>query len=235
MTQCEKSKPTGFVKLYLALYNAAQFSGWTYIFIQFLAHFFVHGQPLDTLWSQVGKTTYFFQMLASLEVVHAMAGIVPSNVPITFLQTFGRCMVVAGAIDGTPTGQRSPGLPLALFCWSLTESVRYSYYVAHLLLENVPAFFVWLRYTVFIPMYPCGFLGELLCGYWAQGYFGATGKWSMELPNRFNFTFSFYYFVWIMMVGYLPMFPQMYLHMFSQRRKVLGRGNVGSSKVSKSN
>ena len=164
-----------------------------------------------------------------------MVGIVPSNVAMTFLQVFGRCMIVAGAIEGTPTGQKSPGLPLALFCWSLTEIIRYSYYVAHLLLPAVPSLLVWLRYTIFIPMYPCGFLGELLCSYWAQSYIRDTGKWSVELPNRFNFSFSFYYFIWIMAICYMPLFPQMYLHMFAQRRKVFGRGTQTRQKLTKAN
>ncbi|XP_053679693.1 very-long-chain (3R)-3-hydroxyacyl-CoA dehydratase 2-like [Anopheles nili] len=227
-----KTKSTPLIKAYLVLYNLAQLAGWAYIYVQLVMHYFVYDRSLQTLWSQLGTTTYFFQMLSCLEVVHAMIGIVPSNVAITFFQVFGRCMVVAGAIDATPTGQQSPGLPLALFCWSLTETIRYSYYVCHLLLSSVPSLLVWLRYTIFIPLYPCGFLGELLCGYWAQSHFGETGKWSVVLPNRFNFSFSFYYFVWIMAICYLPLFPQMYLHMFAQRRKVLGR--AGQQKAAKS-
>ncbi|ETN66498.1 ptpla domain protein [Anopheles darlingi] len=230
MAQHKKGEPSATVKAYLVLYNLTQLAGWSYIFVKFVTHFFLRGHGLNGLWREVGSATFFFQMLAPLEVVHAAIGIVPSNVPMTFLQVFGRCMVVAGAIEGTPTGQQSPGLPLALFCWSSTEIVRYAYYVANLLLASVPAPLVWLRYTIFIPMYPCGFFGELLCGYWAQSYFGETGKWSVTLPNPVNFTFSFYYFIWIMTVSYLPLFPQMYLHMFSQRRKVLGRTEQSSGK-----
>ncbi|XP_050071001.1 very-long-chain (3R)-3-hydroxyacyl-CoA dehydratase 2-like [Anopheles maculipalpis] len=232
MAQDKKDKQSIVLQVYLSLYNTTQFIGWTYIFVQFMQHFFVHGEPLDTLWSRIGQATFFFQMLAVLEVIHAATGIVPSNALMTFLQVFGRSMIVAGAIEGTPTGQLSPGLPLAVFCWSLTEIFRYSYYVAHLLLPSVPSLLVWIRYTIFIPMYPCGFLGELLCSYWAQSYIRETGKWSVELPNRFNFSFSFFYFMWIMAICYMPLFPQMYLHMFAQRRKVLGRG-AGQQKATK--
>ncbi|XP_052869782.1 very-long-chain (3R)-3-hydroxyacyl-CoA dehydratase hpo-8-like [Anopheles cruzii] len=232
MAQLKKNGTSPTVKAYLIIYNSTQLAGWSYIFVQFVAHFLLHGHGLDTLWREVGSATFFFQMLATLEVLHAATGIVPSNVPVTFLQVFGRCMVVAGAINGTPTGQQSPGLPLALFCWSLTETIRYGYYVAHLLLASVPWVLVWLRYTIFIPMYPCGFIGELLCGYWAQSYIGETNMWSLKLPNAANFTFSFYYFIWIMAIGYLPMFPKMYLYMFSQRRKILGRGAAVSAEKS---
>lgn len=45
---------------------------------------------------------------------------------------------------------------------------------------------------------------------------------TVELPNAANFGFSFYYFVIILCLIYLPGFPHMYGHMFTQRRKVLG-------------
>ncbi|XP_058452255.1 very-long-chain (3R)-3-hydroxyacyl-CoA dehydratase hpo-8-like [Malaya genurostris] len=217
-----KKEQSATVKLYLILYNSIQFLGWFYIYIQFLMHYFVHGKTTETLWDRVGSVTYYFQLLCIFEFFHALFGLVPSNALITLMQVFGRCLVVVGAIDATPTGKLSPGLPIALFCWSLTETIRYSYYVLHLALPTVPGFMSWLRYTIFIPLYPLGFFGELLCFYWAQSYIGETDMWSVSMPNPYNFTFSFYYFVWIMAIGYLPMFPQMYLHMFSQRKKILG-------------
>ncbi|XP_053695913.1 very-long-chain (3R)-3-hydroxyacyl-CoA dehydratase hpo-8-like [Sabethes cyaneus] len=221
MSTKRKEQSSG-TKLYLVLYNNVQFLGWFYIFVQFLIHFFVEGKGIASLWDRVGMVTYYFQLLTIFEFFHALFGLVPSNAMITLMQVFGRCMVVVGAIDGTPTGKLSPGLPIALFCWSLTETVRYSYYVLHLSLPKVPHFMTWLRYTIFVPLYPAGFFGELLCFYWAQSYIGETDMWGISMPNRYNFTFSFFYFVWIMAVGYLPLFPQMYLHMFAQRRKILG-------------
>ncbi|XP_058824056.1 very-long-chain (3R)-3-hydroxyacyl-CoA dehydratase hpo-8-like [Topomyia yanbarensis] len=218
----QKQEQSSIVKLYLILYNSVQFLGWFYIYVQFVMHYLVDGQTTDTLWSRVGTATYYFQLLTIFEVFHAIFRLVPSNALITLLQVAGRCLVVVGAIDATPTGKLSPGLPIALFCWSLTETIRYSYYVLHLALPKVPPFMSWLRYTIFIPLYPAGFFGELLCFYWAQSYIRETDMWGVSMPNRYNFSFSFYYFVWMMAIGYLPMFPQMYLHMFSQRSKVLG-------------
>lgn len=78
------------------------------------------------------------------------------------------------------------------------------------------------RYTTFIVLYPTGVTGELLCLYWAQSYAQKNKIWSIELPNTYNFTFSYFYFLWIVMLLYIPLFPQLYLHMFALRRKVLG-------------
>lgn len=139
-------------------------------------------------------------------------------------------MVVCGVVMATPDGKISPGLPLALLAWSITEIIRYSYYTLNII-NSVPYILIWLRYTTFIILYPIGVTGELLCFYWAQDYAKKTGVWSIELPNKYNDTFSYYYFLWIVMLLYIPLFPQMYLHMFAQRRKIIG-GNQSKESVS---
>lgn len=91
--------------------------------------------------------------------------------------------------------------------------------------SNIYIFFnFFFRYTTFIALYPIGVTGELLCFYWAQSYVKETQLWTVELPNAWNFTFSYFYFLWFIMALYIPLFPQMYMHMWAQRRKVLGGG-----------
>jgi len=55
-------------------------------------------------------------------------------------------MVVIGVIQATPYtyAAASPGLPLALIAWSITEIIRYSYYFANLI-SFVPHILVWMR------------------------------------------------------------------------------------------
>lgn len=100
-------------------------------------------------------------------------------------------------------------------------------------------------YTTFIVLYPIGVTGELLCIYAAQQEVAEKKLWSYELPNAFNFAFSYQYTLILIMLMYIPckkhtfkrfekakgltwifnlfsVFPQLYLHMFSQRRKVVG-------------
>uniref|UniRef100_A0A1B0FI89 Very-long-chain (3R)-3-hydroxyacyl-CoA dehydratase n=1 Tax=Glossina morsitans morsitans TaxID=37546 RepID=A0A1B0FI89_GLOMM len=76
-----------------------------------------------------------------------------------------------------------------------------------------------------------GVSGELLCFWWAQSYAKSTSVWSMELPNKYNVTFSYYICLWIVMLSYLPLFPKLYMHMMAQRRKVLSLdvNRLGSS------
>lgn len=47
----------------------------------------------------------------------------------------------------------------------------------------------------------------------------------MTLPNQYNLVFNFAYVLVVIMILYIPMFPFMYLHMFSQRKKYIGNYN----------
>lgn len=129
-------------------------------------------------------------------------------------------MIVCGVLLPTPTGPASPGLPLALIAWSITEVIRYLYYALNLL-GAVPYLLVWCRYTFFTVLYPVGVTGELLCLYAAQSYVAKSKLWSLEMPNNLNVTFSYHYVLLFTMLLYIPLFPQMYLHMFTQRQKVM--------------
>uniref|UniRef100_A0A1L8DY34 Very-long-chain (3R)-3-hydroxyacyl-CoA dehydratase n=1 Tax=Nyssomyia neivai TaxID=330878 RepID=A0A1L8DY34_9DIPT len=221
-TQGKKPKEiSAIAKLYLILYNSGQVLGWSYMLYQLFAYYTFDGHSGQTLWEYISLTVIIFQNAAVLEIVHAATGIVPSNVIITTFQVLSRVMVVCGVLMATPTAKVSPGLPLALLAWSVTEIIRYGYYALNLI-NNVPKFVTWLRYTTFIALYPIGVTGELLCFYWAQDYAKTHGVWSIEMPNRWNVTFSYFYFLWFVMLLYIPLFPQMYLHMFAQRKKILG-------------
>ena len=82
--------------------------------------------------------------------------------------------------------------------------------------------FYLLRYTFFIVAYPVGVSGELLVSYAGLDYAKSKGVFSIDLPNKLNFTFNFYLIMIFVMLIYIPLFPPMYFHMFGQRKKVLG-------------
>lgn len=74
---------------------------------------------------------------------------------------------------------------------------------------------------MFIVMYPLGVIGELMTIYAALPYVRKAGMYSLRLPNKYNVSFDYYYFLIIVMLSYIPLFPQLYFHMLRQRRKVL--------------
>jgi len=209
-------------KLYLASYNLGQTLGWSYILYQII-QYYIESSSDSTLWDKAKLSVIVFQNAAVLEIMHAAVGLVRSNVIVTTFQVFSRVMVVVGVILATPYtyAAASPGLPLALIAWSITEIIRYLYYFGNVF-GIVPHVLVWLRYTTFIILYPLGVTGELLCFYTAVKYASANpDSWSYVLPNKWNFTFSYLYLLIIVTLAYIPGFPQLYLHMFAQRRKIL--------------
>ncbi|XP_031625905.1 very-long-chain (3R)-3-hydroxyacyl-CoA dehydratase hpo-8 [Contarinia nasturtii] len=220
-------EPSFVVKAYLLAYNFGQVFGWSFMLYQLFNYYLTDLRKTTTLWEYIGTTVVIFQNAAILEIVHAATKIVRTNVVLTTFQVLSRVMLVCGVLLATPNAIYSPGLPLALLAWSITEIIRYSFYGFNLL-NIVPSFLTFLRYTTFIVLYPTGVTGELLCLFWAQRYAHKNKIWSIELPNSYNFTFSYFYFLWIVMLLYIPLFPQLYLHMFSLRRKVLGSGGASA-------
>ncbi|CAO1412715.1 unnamed protein product [Diamesa serratosioi] len=229
-TTIKKSRePSQLAKAYLISYNVAQVIGWSYMLFQLICYYTIERGTKTTLWDYISLTVIIFQNAAVLEILNVALGLVKSNLMVTTLQVFSRVMVVCGVVMATPTGKVSPGLPLALLAWSVTEIIRYGYYAFNLV-GSVPYVLVWLRYTTFIILYPIGVTGELLCFYWATKHVYATKQWSIEMPNSLNATFSYFYVLWFIMLSYIPVFPQLYLHMFTLRKKIIGGAPAKTSK-----
>ena len=138
---------------------------------------------------------------------------------------YSRLGVLWLPINYIPECQTSPGLTIMLFAWCLTEIVRYSYYAFNLVNINV-GIITWLRYTLFIVLYPMGVSGELWCYISSLPYLATSKFQRMELPNALNFTFSPYVITIMILLFYIPGFPPLYFHMFAQRKKVLGAGTT---------
>ncbi|XP_057332382.1 very-long-chain (3R)-3-hydroxyacyl-CoA dehydratase hpo-8 [Microplitis mediator] len=220
-------------KIYLILYNLILVIGWSYILCLLTRYYLTNDFSGQSLWDTIKLSLIIYQNAAVFEIFHAIGGLVRSNPVITTFQVFSRVMVVCGVLIATPpaVAAASIGLPIALFSWSVTEIVRYGYYFANLV-GFVPHFLVWLRYTTFIALYPIGITGELLCFNAAQQFAQRhPDLWSYALPNTWNVTFSYHYLLLFVMFLYLPLFPQMYLHMFGQRKKILGTGSSKTQKV----
>ncbi|XP_053327600.1 very-long-chain (3R)-3-hydroxyacyl-CoA dehydratase 2 isoform X2 [Spea bombifrons] len=116
--------------------------------------------------------------------------------------------------------QSEDSVLLFVAAWTVTEIVRYLFYTFSLL-NHLPYIIKWARYTLFIALYPMGVTGELLTIYAALPFVKQRGLYSISLPNKYNFSFDYHAFLILVMVSYIPLFPQLYFHMLHQRRKVL--------------
>lgn len=103
-----------------------------------------------------------------------------------------------------------------VLAWSITECVRYGFYLSSsplVLGKSTPYFIVWLRYSLFYVLYPAGVLGELGVIYQSLGDFKKISIFSINLV----------YLVYLIMLVYIPGLPVMMMHMVRQRNKALGK------------
>lgn len=62
----------------------------------------------------------------------------------------------------------------------------------------------WLRYTGFIVLYPIGVGSELSLVWLAMPFIKSSKMWSIEMPNAWNFGFSYYVMCWVWSLSYIP-------------------------------
>jgi len=207
------------IRFYLVFYNLAQFVGWMSIALT-IVQLFLKGNFPNGLYEKVETSLYIFQTLALLEFVNAALGFVKSNAILTLFQVLSRVFLVWGVAYSVEEVRHTIGIVITLCAWSLVEIIRYLFYACNLV-GYVPYWLSWCRYTLFIVLYPLGVTGELLSAYSALKYVKASQMYSVPLPNRANISFNYYYALILIMLTYVPIFPQLYMHMFAQRKKVL--------------
>lgn len=219
---------------YLVAYNGALIAGWSYVLYKTAINWLANGP--NTSFIAVRQELEWAQTAAILEVLHIMFGIVRSGLMTTALQVASRIGVLWGVLIAIP-GLDSTTCEIVLFsdnttkialstgtlivAWSLSEIIRYSFYVCKEL-GGVPYPIQWLRYTAFLVLYPIGVASELTMVYHGMPLMKENPVYDMPMPNQFNFFFSYYSFLLIGTIAYIPGFPHLYFYMLAQRKKVLG-------------
>eukprot|EP00878_Enallax_costatus_P001738 GHUV01001894.1.p1 GENE.GHUV01001894.1~~GHUV01001894.1.p1 ORF type:complete len:277 (+),score=42.02 GHUV01001894.1:100-831(+) len=237
---------------YLLAYNAALCAGWGYVlFLTYKTVLLEHGGTED-VWKAVEIPLKISQTAAIMEVVHAAAGIVKSPVAITAMQVASRLWCLWGVIVPcadhvipnallTPKMQSALGLPAwaninfisLMTAWAASEIIRYGFFALKEAFGTPPYIATWLRYSGFMVLYPIGVSSELTMAWLALPYIKRSGLWSVEMPNSWNFGFSYYLANILIMLTYLPGLPQLYGYMLTQRKKVLGGGNARNNSKAK--
>ena len=163
-----KNSTLSMKNLYLIFYNVFSLLCWYYIWINFIT-FLIQGLDSDLLhfWNHFpGKTLRFIQTLAILEIIHSILKIVKSPVLTVFLQVISRIVVLFVYTSIEKNCYSHWSFMLMTGSWASIEIVRYFYYTLNLLPlfsgKNMPYILFWLRYTLFIILYPTGITGEIL-------------------------------------------------------------------------
>ncbi|XP_054744235.1 very-long-chain (3R)-3-hydroxyacyl-CoA dehydratase [Anastrepha obliqua] len=220
-------KEFGYIKerakqAYMLLYNFAQFIGYLYILSAMSVMYYRNGmKSIPKAYESVGDAMKFCQLLQYLEVLHPIFGYTKGGALIPFFQVTGRNFILFAMLELEPRMQTKPVVFYVFGIWSCIEIVRYPYYITQILKYEI-GILTWLRYTLWIPLYPMGILCEGIIILRNLPYFEETKKMSVEMPNKWNFIFDMTGFMKIYLM--LLILPGTYLvmsHMARTRAKKL--------------
>ena len=211
---------------YLVLYNSVSAALWTYVlgcvFRDARGYWTSNQQslygkpmPLAVMEALLLHTPphHFLVLLqffnAVFETGHTVLGLVPSPLTTVLLQFASRLLITHGITLNLPyaPGNFHPAYMGLTFSWAATEVTRYSYYVVKLVNGTAPRWFTWLRYSLFIVLYPMGLVCEATVVY--LSLMVAVG--------------NYYWFLIFGLAMYVPGFLVLYSYMWRQRRKTLGK------------
>lgn len=210
-------------KVYLFLYNLVQCVCFLYASGVLVATLLKDGpEAASTAYESVGGVMKFAHFLMVLEVLHPLLGYTSGSVLSSFMQVFGRCFVLFCMIDAEPRMQTKPVVMYLFAAWCCMEIVRYPYLMMRVYGKQLPLL-TWLRYTMWIPLYPIGFICEGIVILRNIPYFEETGRFSISLPNSLNFAFHLPTAMRIYLLFlFCPGIYALMSHMYKQRCKHLG-------------
>lgn len=187
----------------------------------------IFADSMKETYDAVGNPFKFIQLLQFLEVMHPLFGYTKNSVLVSLLQTGGRAFILFFMIDAEPRMQTKPVIFYLFLIWSTVEIIRYPYYITQLLNIQI-AFLTWLRYTIWIPLYPLGFVCEGIIMLRNIPYFEETQKFTISLPNSYNFALHFpslirFYLLFLFMPGIYTVMSRMNQLRF---RKLNNKSNI---------
>ncbi|RAL10896.1 putative membrane protein [Aspergillus homomorphus CBS 101889] len=198
---------------YLTIYNTINALLWARILLTLLTTLLSpHPSTTTRVYTALEPTTKWTQTLANLELLHSALGITNSPLFTTFTQNFARTVQVWAINHAFPDVTASSAAYAAMVgAWSLADATRYTYFAVLSSSttstgRKVPGWLKWLRYSLFLGLYPVGIAGEWWLMFRALR---VTGSW--WVVALFGFFLGLY----------LPGSVMMYKYMVRQRRKVL--------------
>ncbi|KAL2093253.1 hypothetical protein ACEWY4_010565 [Coilia grayii] len=209
----------GLKKGYLFMYNLVQFLGFSWIFVNMTVRLFILGQDsfYDTFHT-IADMMYFCQILAVLEVVNPALGIVQTGVVPPLIQVFGRNFVLFIILGVLEDMHNKPVVFFIFYAWSCIEIFRYPFYMLACI-DIKWTLLTWLRYTIWMPLYPLGVIAEAVAVIQSMPVFDETGVLSVPLPKALGLSLSFSYVLHLYLVlMFLGLFIN-FRHLYKQRRR----------------
>ncbi|XP_015890567.3 very-long-chain (3R)-3-hydroxyacyl-CoA dehydratase PASTICCINO 2A isoform X2 [Ziziphus jujuba] len=208
-------------RLYLTLYNWTVFLGWVQVL--YLAVTTLKESGHQQVYNAVARPLQLAQSAAVLEILHGLIGLVRSPITATLPQIASRLYVTWGILWSIPETRSHILVSSLVISWSLTEIIRYSFFGMKEALGFAPSWLLWLRYSTFLLLYPTGITSEVGLIYLALPYIKESEKYCLRMPNKWNFSFDYFYLAIIALGIYVPGSPHMYTYMLGQRKKALSK------------
>ncbi|CAG9804829.1 unnamed protein product [Chironomus riparius] len=211
-------------KVYLIFYNLFQFVGFTYVLTVMGIRYYRDGEEsMPGTYEAVGNAFKFIQLLQYLEVMHPIFGYTKGGALMPFIQVTGRNFILFAMLEYEPRMLTKPVVFYLFIVWASIEIVRYPYYLTQLFKFEI-GILTWLRYSMWIPLYPLGVLCEGIIILRNIPYFEETKRLSIEMPNKLNWTFHMPTFLYLYLTFLiLPGIIFIMSHMQKIRAKKLGR------------
>ncbi|KAJ7943726.1 Very-long-chain (3R)-3-hydroxyacyl-CoA dehydratase [Quillaja saponaria] len=191
-----------FRRLYLTVYNWTLFLGWFQVLCLVLKTLKESVQV--NVYDAVEKHLQLAQTAAVLEFLHGLVGLVRSPVTATLPQISSRLFVTWGILWSFPETRSHVLVSSLLISWSITEIIRYSFFGMKEALGFAPSWLLWLRYSTFIVLYPTGITSEVGLIFTALQYTKGSEKYCIRMPNKWNFSFDYFYASILVLGIYIP-------------------------------
>lgn len=211
-TKTATSKPTAssLNTSYLLAYNGVSAALWATVLVKVVIIVASEGLESGKVYAEVERFARLTQTVAGLEVLHSLFGIVRAPIATTLMQVASRFFLTwVIAYNFPATTQYTPAYASMLTAWSVTEVVRYSYFVFNISSLGVPSFVTWLRYNTFLILYPVGVASE-------------TWLISNAIPSAEKLNENYGYVMYGVIATYVPGFYVLFTYMLKQRRNILG-------------
>lgn len=176
--------------IYLFIYNLFQFIGYLFVLTVLVISWQRDGFDVAAkkAFRNVGNAVKFCQLMQYLEVMHPMFRYTGGSSLNAFLRVTERNFILFFMIDAEVRMQTKPLILLLLLCWSIGECIRYPYYVlAMVRCEN--GLMTWLRFTMWILLYPVDAILGGVVVLRNVPYFEETQKFTIVMPNKWNSAF----------------------------------------------
>ena len=220
------------VSTFLLIYNIVSFLSWGVV------AYLLFQVPYDTLffsnvsflWDTIAIPLYVAQTLSLIEVGSSLLGYVNSNSTTTMLQISSRLYIIFFVWRLIPTSRHTRAFVLTIVAWMITELIRYSFYACQIFLKSDNFFLLkWLRYSIFLLVYPLGIIGEMICVWCSLNYIRDTPSlraYPTPMPNFLNFQLDLLPLYFAILVCYIPGGLFLYSHMLKRRSKVLNSSST---------